>query len=364
MIRVVIYLVIVGLLALGAVWLADRRRRGDHLAGLADRDLGDGADGRGRGASRSSPSCCGRCCAPSALARRCSGCYLRTRRGVRGYLAVSQGLIAIGSGDVRAARKFADEAARIAPDEPLTLLLSAQAAQLSGDRAAAERTFHAMAARDDTRLLGLHGLFIEAQRREDSPRRGSMPRRRPQHAPAPAWAGHAVLEFRCAAGDWSGALERLDRNMKSGLIDRAPYRRQRAVLLTARALAAEDERPRRAQALALEAVKLAPDAGAGGGAGRPPARRRRRPAQGRAHRRGGVESQSASRSRRDLCASAARRFRARPAHARADAGREDARQCRRRAGGRARRARRAGICDRARARWRRSSSRRRSASRC
>ena len=89
------------------------------------------------------------------------------RRGMRGYHAVSQGLVAVGSGDVRTARRFAEEAARIAPNEPLTLLLTAQASQLSGDRDAAERTFHAMAARDDTRLLGLHGLYIEAQRRND-----------------------------------------------------------------------------------------------------------------------------------------------------------------------------------------------------
>jgi HemY protein len=163
--------------------------------------------------------------------------YLRSRRGVRGYLAVSQGLIAVGSGDARTARKFADEAYRIAPDEPLTLLLSAQASQLAGDRATAERTFHLMAERDDTRLLGLHGLFIEAQRREDLPTARMYAEAAAKNAPAPAWAGLAVLEFRCAAGDWTGALERLDRNMKSGLVDRASYRRQRAVLLTARALA-------------------------------------------------------------------------------------------------------------------------------
>ena len=78
-----------------------------------------------------------------------------------------------------------------------------------------------MAARDDTRLLGLHGLYIEAQRRNDARRRASsMPRRRPQSARAPAWAGLAVFDARCAAGDWVGALERLDRNMKSGLVDR------------------------------------------------------------------------------------------------------------------------------------------------
>src|SRR5882672_1393146 len=90
--------------------------------------------------------------------------FLSHRRGVRGYLAISRGLIAIGAGDARAARKLASEAEKIAPGEPLTLLLNAQAAQLAGDRATAESAFGAMAARDDTKLLGLRGLYVEAQR--------------------------------------------------------------------------------------------------------------------------------------------------------------------------------------------------------
>ena len=184
--------------------------------------------------------------------------YLRTRRGVRGYQAVSHGLVAVASGDVRAARKFADEASRIAPGEPLTLLLGAQAAQLSGDRAAAERAFHVMANRDDTRLLGLHGLYIEAQRRDDPVAARLYAEEAAAHAAPPAWAGQAALEFRCAAGDWTGALERLERNHKSGLVDKASYRRQRAVLLTARALALEETDRARAREFALEAVRLAP----------------------------------------------------------------------------------------------------------
>ena len=122
--------------------------------------------------------------------------YLRMRRGMRGYHAVSQGLIAVGSGDVRSARRFADEAARIAPNEPLTLLLGAQASQLSGDRDAAERTFHAMASRDDTRLLGLHGLYIEAQRRSDGAAAKLYAEEAAAAARAPAWAGAGGV--RCA----------------------------------------------------------------------------------------------------------------------------------------------------------------------
>jgi HemY protein len=259
MIRVVLFFVLVGLAAFGAAWLADRP--GD----VAITWLGWRIDTSVMVLAVAVVAVAALTVVLWSIVRALLRSpdilwlYLRSRRGVRGYLAVSRGLIAAGSGDVRTARKFADEASRIAPDEPLTLLLSAQAAQLSGDRVAAERTFHLMADRDDTRLLGLHGLFIEAQRRGDLPTARRYAEAAAERAPAPAWAGHAVLEFRCASGDWTGALERLDRNMKSALIDRPSYRRQRAVLLTARALAEDHDRnSAKALVLALEAVKLAP----------------------------------------------------------------------------------------------------------
>ena len=68
-----------------------------------------------------------------------------------------------------------------------------------------------------------------------------------------------MLEFRCAAGDWEGALAILEDHRKSGMLNRAAWRRQRAVLLTARALAIEEENRDGARALAVDAVKLAPD---------------------------------------------------------------------------------------------------------
>ena len=132
--------------------------------------------------------------------------FLSHRRGVRGYLAISRGLIAVGAGDARRAKRASNEAERIAPGEPLALLLNAQVAQLSGDRAAAEHAFRAMAERDDTKLLGLRGLFIEAQRRKDAAAARAYAEEAANAAPALGWAGQAVLEFRCAAGDWAAAL--------------------------------------------------------------------------------------------------------------------------------------------------------------
>src|SRR5579863_8173566 len=92
----------------------------------------------------------------------------RERRHARGRHAITHGLLAIGHGDAAAARLHAATARRHAADDPLTLLLHAQAAQLEGNRAAAREAFQAMAGRDDTRLLGLRGLFIEAQRADDA----------------------------------------------------------------------------------------------------------------------------------------------------------------------------------------------------
>jgi HemY protein len=258
MIRIVIYLVAIGIVAFGAVWLADRP--GDVVIIWQNRRIEMSVMVLAVGVVSVAVLFSVFWTVVRAIMRApdVMWLYLRTRRGVRGYIAVSRGLIAVGTGDARAALRFANEAQRIAPSEPLTLLLSAQASQLAGDRATAERTFQAMAGRADTRLLGLHGLFIEAQRRDDLTAARLYAEEAAKSAPAPAWAGQAVFDARCAAGDWVGALAQLDRNMKAGLVDRTSYQRQRAVLLTTRAQAADVHDPASARALALEAVRLAP----------------------------------------------------------------------------------------------------------
>jgi HemY protein len=183
--------------------------------------------------------------------------FFRHRRAMRGYLAITRGLVAIGAGDLHLARRSADEAARLSPGDPLMLLLAAQSAQMAGDRGGAERAFHEMTQHDNTRLLGLRGLYIEAQRRNDVAAARRVAEEAAKAAPALAWAGQAVLDDRCAATDWEGALDALD-HMKSAL-EKNDYRRKRAVLLTARALALQDIDRDAARAAVLEAVKLAPD---------------------------------------------------------------------------------------------------------
>ena len=259
MIRVLVFLIAAGLLALSVVWLADRPGQ------VAITWLGYRADTSVMVAVTAIIAVAIAAVLLWSLVRfmlrspKLFSLALRERKRRRGYEAISRGLIAIGAGDARAAQRFAANAEKSLPSEPLALLLRAQTAQLHGDRAGAEDAFRAMAERDDTRLLGLRGLYVEAQRRNDSVAARLFAETAAKDAPALTWAGQAVLEFRCAAGDWDGALAILEGHRKSGMLDRAAYRRRRAVLLTARALAAEEHDRDAARSLAVDATKLAPE---------------------------------------------------------------------------------------------------------
>jgi HemY protein len=258
MLRIVLFLVLIALAGAGAAWVADQP--GDVVLTW--------------GGFRASPSipvfvlCLGLFAILIVLfwslltvVWRMPGRMRRRRhekRHARGRHAITHGLLAIGHGDTALARRHAEAARRHAPNDPLALLLHAQSAQLDGNRDEAQRAFRAMAEREDTRLLGLRGLFIEAQRADDAVGAVMIAEEAIKLSPSSTWASHAVLGFRCARGDWSGALAILDSNLSAGLIDKQGYRRQRGVLLTARALELETMDRDVARVSVMVAVKLAP----------------------------------------------------------------------------------------------------------
>src|SRR5438874_6509779 len=79
----------------------------------------------------------------------------RARQRRAGYRALAQGMVAVAAGDAQEAQRLARRADVLLADPPLTLLLSAQAAQLNGDEGAAKRFFTAMLERRETEFLGL-----------------------------------------------------------------------------------------------------------------------------------------------------------------------------------------------------------------
>lgn len=186
------------------------------------------------------------------------GRYFYRRRQKRGLDALSSGMIAIGAGDKANAMRYAIQARKTLPNEPLTHLLRAQAAQLSGDKATSRRIFEAMLATPDTEQLGLRGLFLEAQREGEGEAARQFAERAIALNPRLGWSAEALFELQCKQGDWAGALTSLASAKKFGHVEKTVADRRRAVLLTAQAQAIEDSDAEKAMNLALEAHALAP----------------------------------------------------------------------------------------------------------
>jgi HemY protein len=187
------------------------------------------------------------------------GHFFNKRRNKRGLESLSSGMIAIGAGDRTLATRYAIQARKALPNEPLTHLLRAQAAQLSGDRETSRRIFEAMLSSPDTEQLGLRGLYLEAEREKEPVAAEQFAERAVSLNPKLAWSIDALFDMQCRKSDWAGALETVTLAKKHGHIERSVADRRRAVLLTAQAQVLEDTDPNRAMALALDAHNQASD---------------------------------------------------------------------------------------------------------
>lgn len=182
----------------------------------------------------------------------------RRRRRDKGYDALSRGLLAVGSGDARTATRAAAKARRQLGDDPLAMMLEAQAAHLSGDGAVAVRAYGELAQRDDARLLGLRGLHEEASRRGDDEAARQIAAAAHKHGALP-WSSRALLDTHAGRGDWEQSLTTVETAVAAGHLERANGERLRAVLETAIARDKELTAPEQALTMAQAAMKRAPD---------------------------------------------------------------------------------------------------------
>ena len=192
--------------------------------------------------------------APSMLSK-----FFDNRKREKGYKALSQGLIAASSGDASTARKLTKESKRLLGKEPLVALLGTQTAILEGKRDEARENFKTMLEDDSTKMVALRGLFLEAERQGETEAARHYAEEAAKTDVSLPWAGTAKLRYAASDGDWDSAIRTLDSNSSAGLIDKIKAKRQRAVLLTGKAMAKEAENPDYALKLSKEAHKLAKD---------------------------------------------------------------------------------------------------------
>ena len=138
----------------------------------------------------------------------------KERRRQRGFVALSQGLVAVASGDVADAKRQARRAESLLAEPAMTQLLSAQAAQLSGDAQAATRYFTDMLAQGDTEFLGLRGLLMQAMKRDDQAEALEYAKRAFSLQPKSDWVAKTLFELQVRSRHWADAEKKMQAAVK------------------------------------------------------------------------------------------------------------------------------------------------------
>jgi HemY protein len=192
--------------------------------------------------------------APRDLSQR-----VRAGRRRRGYQALTQGMVAVAAGEREEAARWARKADRLLDEPPLTMLLSAQAAQLTGDEAAARRYFTMMLDDKETEFLGLRGLLTQALRAGEEARALELVRRAHALRPRTPWVLQSLFDLSERRGELEAAERALQDALRAKALPKPEAERKRAVVLLERARAARRERAAGALDLARQAHRLAPE---------------------------------------------------------------------------------------------------------
>lgn len=163
------------------------------------------------------------------------------RKRQRGYRALTRGLVSAAAGDSSGARKAARVAEGLLGEPPLTLLLTAQAAQLEGDEAAAGAAFRDMLAHEETEFLGLRGLLVQAVRKGDTATALTLARRAYELNPDAGWVLSNLIELESSDGNWTGAEKAVESAVRARRLSKPEGLRKRALFGYQRALAARRE---------------------------------------------------------------------------------------------------------------------------
>lgn len=155
------------------------------------------------------------------------------RRESLGLEALTDGLLAIASGNGAAAKRHASTAEQHLERPALTLLLNAQTAQLNNDHEAAAAHFQEMIKDQRTALLGYRGLIAKATRDSDPDEALKLARAAEAGAEKGAdvdWLNALLFDLETRALNWAGAEQVLEKSLKAKQIDANEHKRSRALI--------------------------------------------------------------------------------------------------------------------------------------
>jgi HemY protein len=186
--------------------------------------------------------------------------YFDRNREQKGYQALTEGMLALASGEPRTALVRAQRAERYLGRPELTTLLTAQAAELSGDGARATEAYKALLADDRTRFVGIRGLMKQKLAEGDTATALKLAEKAFALKPRHTETQDILLKLQSQAGDWKSARGTLGAKLKAGALPRDVYRRRDAVMALQGASGVLDEDATvEAREAAIEANRLSPD---------------------------------------------------------------------------------------------------------
>ncbi len=186
--------------------------------------------------------------------------YFSRNRTRRGYDALGEGMMALASGEGAVALAKAQKADRLLDRPELTNLLTAQAAEMNGDRKLAEETYKQLLSDDRTRFVGVRGILRQKLEDGDDVTALKLAEKAFELKPKHAETQDILLRLQAESHDWAGARTTLGQKLRSGSLPRDVHKRRDAVLALSEAKDIVDEKSDiAARETAIEANRLSPD---------------------------------------------------------------------------------------------------------
>ena len=185
--------------------------------------------------------------------------YFSRSRERKGFDALADGMLALAAGDTRQAMRKADRAEKLLQRPDMTRLLSAQAAEMSGDGAKALGYYKDMLDDDRTRFVGVQGLMKQKLEAGETDTALALAKKAFALRPDNERILRTLFDLQSKQEDWAGARETLNASMHARLLPRDVGTRRDAVLSLADARAAlAAGNTARGNEAALQANRLAP----------------------------------------------------------------------------------------------------------
>ncbi|MDR9394434.1 heme biosynthesis protein HemY [Roseovarius sp. SYSU LYC5161] len=186
--------------------------------------------------------------------------YFDKNRQEKGYQALADGLMALASGEGDVAMAKAERANRFLRKPALTNLITAQAAEMSGNRRKAEQVYKRLLKNEKTRFVGVRGIMKQKLADGDTETAMKLAETAFALKPRHEEVQDTLLQLQARSEDWKGARETLKAKLKYGALPRDVHKRRDAVLALSEARdVLEEGNDIKAREAAIEANRLSPD---------------------------------------------------------------------------------------------------------